>query len=105
MLNAASAAIVYGSLKQHFDISAAARYVENSNVFAFDAVEYYKIADWEAAHSGTQIFMAAAPDEWGKSQQIETLGESVDEAVGNILATAFSGEVGPGFIEFGFGLG
>ena len=89
--------------QQGLDISAAPEHLKNQHVVLFDAVDDDILAHGKTPQARAQILIAVASDVRVSGKKIETLGDGINEPVGNLDAAAFFGDVIPDVIEFGFG--
>lgn len=77
--------------------------MKNKRVFALDAVDDDVLAYKKAAKARAQIVIAPPPDLRMQRQQPEALCDGVDEAAGNVGATALAGYVQPNAVKLVFG--
>ena len=77
--------------------------MKNERVFALDAVDDDVLVYKKAAKARTQIVIAPPPDLRMQRQQPEALCDGVDEAAGNVGATALAGNVQPNAVKLVFG--
>src|SRR6266478_4071727 len=71
--------------------------------FVFHAVHNHVFAHGQAAVSGAEIFLARTSDIGEAGKRVKTLGNGVDQAVGNLDAAAFPRNIKPDVIKIGFG--
>ncbi len=81
--------------KERLKIPAASRNVKNHHIHVRDAVNDHILANGKAAQAGAQIVIAAAAHVGMAGQKKEALGNGVNQAVGNLDAAAFLGNVIP----------
>jgi hypothetical protein len=79
-------------------------HAENKNVMTIDTVDDDVLTHAGAPHSSAEILIAGSSNIGEVGQQIETAGDSVDQASGNIHATALSSDIKPDVVKIGFGL-
>ena len=76
--------------------------MENQHVLPFESVDDDVLAYRKATQARTQVLIASASDVRVAGQEVETLRNGIDEAVGNLNAAAFFGNVVPDIVEFRF---
>lgn len=79
-------------------------HAENMNVLTIDTVDDDVLTHGGAAQPGAEIFIAGSSNIGEVGQKIETVGDRVNQAGGNIHAAAFLGDVKPDVVKIGFGL-
>ena len=83
-------------------IAATLRYMQDEDVLAFDTVNDDVFAAGKAPQTGTEIFVPAASQIGVSGEKKKSARYGINQAVGNFEAAAFSRDVIPNVIEFGF---
>ena len=90
--------------EQCFEIAPSMHHAENKNVLTIDTVDDDVLTHAGAARPGAEIFVAGSPNIGEVGQKKETAGDRVNQASGNIHASALFGDVKPDVVKIGFRL-
>jgi hypothetical protein len=90
--------------EQGLKVAAAMRNTKDKHVAVFDAVHDNVFSDCHAAAAGAEVFIARASDVREAGQHKKAVGDGVDQAIGNLDAAAFLGDVIPDIVKVTLGV-
>jgi hypothetical protein len=85
-----------------FNIAATPRYMQDEDVLAFDTVNNDVFPAGKASQTRTKVLVSASSKIGVAGEKKKPVGYGINKAVGNSDAAAFSRDVIPNVIEFGF---
>lgn len=79
--------------EQRLQVATSMHDAKDKRVLVLDAVHNHVFAHSEAAVSGAEILLPRASDVWEAGKCVKTVGDRVDQTVGNLDTAAFPGNV------------
>ena len=87
--------------EQSGNVTAAAKHAKDQHVFVLDAVDDDVLAYGKAAQAGTQVLVACTADIGMCGEKEQSIGDGINEAIGNFKTAALGRKVLPDIVKVG----